>query len=339
MRLTDRNFATGVTKQDLIHIVITGDTTDSPEGSSYKAPVGQILELYNLPSPNIQIRSTSLGAGEDVVTLNTGNTVGATINILNPPSITIDNLSEEQLNNYVWIEMVQYKIRNKSKTITQVGSEHFTGGRYVVQPRIDDDGLGNPINWLQERIKNLYGNDKTLTTRGGVMTMESSPFGSPTPLSVNRHNHTEIDITDFNKIVNLSNYLAGRFTYDTVHYLPTVGSITSLPNVPVPTTNRNSNYNSSYARKYKGGNGTSYELCYTGNLTSLYIAFRFIMFDPYSNDGKGKFIEGPLSQTIKVTNKYFPFLNTAVDGKCSVNPQFALSTNNTKIQCSLVNKP
>ena len=338
MRLTDRTFATGVTKQDLIHIVITGDTTDSPEGSSYKAPVGQILELYNLPSPNIQIRSTSLGAGEDVVTLNTGNTVGPNINILNPPSITIDNLSEEQLNNYVWIEMVQYKIRNKSKTIAQVGSEHFTGGRYIVQPRIENNGLGNPINWLQERIKNLYGNDKTLTTRGGIMTM-GGIITPGTPLSVNRHNHTEIDITDFNKIVNLSNYLAGRFTYDTVHYLPTGGSITSLPNIPVPTTNRNSNYNSSYARKIKGGNGTSYQLCYTGNLTSLYIAFRFIMFDPYSNGGKGKFIEGPLSQTIKVTNKYFPFLNTAVDGECSVNPVFAASTNNTKIQCSFINKP
>ena len=338
MRLTDRNFATGVTKQDLIHIVITGDTTDSPEGSSYKAPVGQILELYNLPVPNIQIRSTSLGAGEDVVTLNTGNTVGPTINILNPPSITIDNLSEEQLNNYVWIEMVQYKIRKKSKTINSVGSEHFTGGRYIVQPRIEDNGLGNPINWLQERIKNLYGNDKTLTTRGGVMTMNDG-ITPGTPLAVNRHNHTEIDITDFNKIVNLSNYLTGRFTYDTIHYLPTGGSITSLPNVPVPTTNRAANNNTSYRRKYKGGNGTSYELCYTGNLTSLYIAFRFIMFDPYSNDGKGKFIEGPLSQTIKVTNKYFPFLNTAVDGECSVNPQFASSTNNAKIQCSLVNKP
>lgn len=339
MRLTDRTFATGVTKQDLIHIVITGDTTDSPEGSSYKAPVGQILELYNLPAPNIQIRSTSLGVGQDVVTLNTGNTVGPTINIINPPSVTIDNLSEEQLNNNVWIEMVQYKIRKKSKTFNQVGSEHFTGGRYVIQPRIEDDGFGNPYNWLQDVIKSMYGNDKTLTTRGGVMTMEPSPFGSPSPLAVNRHNHTQMDITYFNTIVDLSNYLSGRFTYDTVHYLPTVGSITSLPNVPVPTTNRAANNNTAYARKNKGGNGTSYELCYTGNLTSLYIAFRFIMFDPYSNNGKGKFIEGPLSQTIKVTNKYFPFLNTAVNGKCSVNSIFTSSTNNTKIQCSFINKP
>ena len=34
-RLTDRQPASGVTLNDIIHIVITGDTSQSPEGSSY----------------------------------------------------------------------------------------------------------------------------------------------------------------------------------------------------------------------------------------------------------------------------------------------------------------
>jgi hypothetical protein len=45
--LTDRVLATGVTPNDLIHIVITGDTSQNPAGSSYKATMGQVLDLIN----------------------------------------------------------------------------------------------------------------------------------------------------------------------------------------------------------------------------------------------------------------------------------------------------
>jgi hypothetical protein len=45
--LTDRILASGVTPNDLIHIVITGDTSQNPAGSSYKATMGQVLDLIN----------------------------------------------------------------------------------------------------------------------------------------------------------------------------------------------------------------------------------------------------------------------------------------------------
>jgi hypothetical protein len=45
--LTDRTLATGVSTTDLIHIVITGDTSQNPAGSSYKATMGQVLDLIN----------------------------------------------------------------------------------------------------------------------------------------------------------------------------------------------------------------------------------------------------------------------------------------------------
>jgi hypothetical protein len=45
--LTSRTLATGVTLSDLIHIVITGDTSQSPDGSSYKATIGQVLDLFS----------------------------------------------------------------------------------------------------------------------------------------------------------------------------------------------------------------------------------------------------------------------------------------------------
>ena len=42
--LTSRNLATGVTKTDFIHIVITGDTSQSVDGSSYKATISQVQD-------------------------------------------------------------------------------------------------------------------------------------------------------------------------------------------------------------------------------------------------------------------------------------------------------
>jgi hypothetical protein len=44
-RLTDRTFAPSVSLDDLIHIVITGDTSQSPEGSSYKTTLQDVANL------------------------------------------------------------------------------------------------------------------------------------------------------------------------------------------------------------------------------------------------------------------------------------------------------
>lgn len=45
--LTSRTLASGVTSDDLIHIVITGDTSQNSAGSSYKAKIGQVLSLIS----------------------------------------------------------------------------------------------------------------------------------------------------------------------------------------------------------------------------------------------------------------------------------------------------
>ena len=43
--LTDQIFATGVSLNDLIHIVVTGDTSQNPAGSSFKASMAQVVSL------------------------------------------------------------------------------------------------------------------------------------------------------------------------------------------------------------------------------------------------------------------------------------------------------
>ena len=46
-RLTERTLATGVTIDDLIHIVIPSDVSQDPDGSSYKAKISQLLPIFS----------------------------------------------------------------------------------------------------------------------------------------------------------------------------------------------------------------------------------------------------------------------------------------------------
>ena len=46
MKLTDRSLASGATLNDLIHIVITSDTSQNSAGSSYKIPMGAYASLF-----------------------------------------------------------------------------------------------------------------------------------------------------------------------------------------------------------------------------------------------------------------------------------------------------
>jgi hypothetical protein len=79
-RLTDRTLATGVTINDLIHIVITGDTSQNSAGSSYKATIKQVATAITQ-------------AGEEYLPLSGGTITGSTTSIsLNP------NVNGSQLN-------------------------------------------------------------------------------------------------------------------------------------------------------------------------------------------------------------------------------------------------
>ena len=46
-KLTDRSLAPYVNLNSLIHIVNTGDTTQSPDGSSYKSPLSSLSPLLS----------------------------------------------------------------------------------------------------------------------------------------------------------------------------------------------------------------------------------------------------------------------------------------------------
>ena len=73
--LTDRSLATGVTLDDLIHIVITGDTSQgNPAGSSYKAKISQVLDNIT----DIYVTGGTYSNGTSTFRNNTGGTFNVT---------------------------------------------------------------------------------------------------------------------------------------------------------------------------------------------------------------------------------------------------------------------
>jgi hypothetical protein len=69
-KLTSRTLATGATLNDLIHIVITGDTSQSIDGSSYKATLSQLVPLFG-------------GSPDVFLTGGTSNSTGGTMTFTN----------------------------------------------------------------------------------------------------------------------------------------------------------------------------------------------------------------------------------------------------------------
>lgn len=85
--LTSRILASAVTGNDLIHIVVTGDTSQgNPSGSSYKATLNQLTNIFAFTGGNV-LGNTNFLSG---VTANTLTTSALSINGLVYTGITED---------------------------------------------------------------------------------------------------------------------------------------------------------------------------------------------------------------------------------------------------------
>jgi len=88
-RLTDRTLATGVTLNDFVHVVITGDTSQNVAGSSYKATIQQIANAITGTTGSSGTSGTS-GAGDGQFLPLSGGTVTGNTFFGITSGITID---------------------------------------------------------------------------------------------------------------------------------------------------------------------------------------------------------------------------------------------------------
>ena len=73
-RLTDRQLISGVTLTDLLHFVVTGDTSQSPAGSSYKGSVGQLFNGFSSYTCSTPLLLDTVNACTSAITIN-GNVI------------------------------------------------------------------------------------------------------------------------------------------------------------------------------------------------------------------------------------------------------------------------
>lgn len=85
--LTSRILASAVTGNDIIHIVVTGDTSQgNPAGSSYKAKISQLTDVFRFNGGNVSGNTNFLSG----VTANSVTTSALTINGVTYTGITED---------------------------------------------------------------------------------------------------------------------------------------------------------------------------------------------------------------------------------------------------------
>jgi hypothetical protein len=73
-RLTDRQLISGVTLTDLLHFVVTGDTSQNPAGSSYKGNVEQLFGAFSAYTCTNPLTVDVVNACTSGITIN-GNVV------------------------------------------------------------------------------------------------------------------------------------------------------------------------------------------------------------------------------------------------------------------------
>jgi hypothetical protein len=70
MKLTDRQSASGTSLTDLLHVVLTGDTSQNSKGSSYKVEIGRYAPLF----PDKYVTGGTYSDGTATFTNNSGDT-------------------------------------------------------------------------------------------------------------------------------------------------------------------------------------------------------------------------------------------------------------------------
>jgi hypothetical protein len=82
-RLTDRQRISGVTLTDLLHFVVTGDTSQSPAGSSYKGEVEQLFDAFSSYTCTNPLIVDTVNACNSGITINGNVTINGSATTIN----------------------------------------------------------------------------------------------------------------------------------------------------------------------------------------------------------------------------------------------------------------
>lgn len=91
-RLTDKDLISGVTLDNLLHFVVTGDTSQNPAGSSYKGSVEQLFNSFSSYTCSYPLSLDTINACNDTITINGDIIVNGSATTINTQIIqSLDN--------------------------------------------------------------------------------------------------------------------------------------------------------------------------------------------------------------------------------------------------------
>ena len=261
---------------------LVGSTLNIPQ---YSGGGGGGVSI-SLPIPKILLESRNSNKEIQILDPFTGEAAGTAI-LHRPPYLTVQDITQELLSTYqVFIEMVHYKRKGKK-------SNHKDKAGFVVESDIRWDTSSIPFvrTWNVPWPNNFWNrNQGSHFTPGGA--------GSGTYVGINRPNWELV--TSVNQRIELYHFFNSRFYMNNIWYRDITGTAQLLEDIPIPV----------YGSKAVGKNQDdllSTRFPYSSWYTPLYVAFRYILWDPTANNSRGQIISGPLSPTLCVTHKQFPF--------------------------------
>lgn len=151
-KLTDKSLATAVTLNSLIHIVNTGDTTQSPLGSSYKAELSQLVPLFG-SNPDVTVTGGTYNPSTGEITFY--NNTGGTFNV----SGFITGFTDSYVSGGTYSSGTATFTNTTGGTFTVTG---FTSG--------DTNFANTNLTFTGSRDHDTNGNYLSITTDGGGFT-------------------------------------------------------------------------------------------------------------------------------------------------------------------------
>lgn len=259
---------------------------------------------FAMPTPNISLNTNN----ENLEVFDWANNqadTAHTINIISQIICTIQDFPDDFFsNNDVYIEMVVFKRKSK-KGNNLIHKSNYT----VPSPHYVTTGYTYPV-W-----------GSSFWTRSGSHKIILASVSQD--VNIDRPNHFVVSANT--QQINLTPMLNGRYFLKDVAYRDSNG-VQQLQNCLIPL--------SGY---YKGGkNKPTNRFAYSPFYQRMYVAFRYVVFDPKANGNRGQIYSGPLSKTIKISPKVFPFQDdynsNIIIGlpTCYIHPNYAANKFNLK---------
>lgn len=259
-----------------------------------------------LPTPDIKLLSTDTNPEFQWFDKST-NGVGGNCTLdrkilINPKDLSPDLISTGS----VYIEMLHYRKQKKNYPLNETKGFMAPTAHYI-------DGTYNYPEW-----------GDSFWVRSGIHNYISG--GTAIVMNINRPNHFKVT---GDTMIDVTPYLNGRYIEKSIGYRNTTGGTSNFTTL-VP-----------YQMIRKARKGASNRFAYGSMYSNLYIAFRYILWDPTANGGRGQIYSGPISKTLKIGHKYKPFIDDYIAnisvGKptCYINPLHIITEFSVNIESNL----